>query len=171
MSLNSTTPVRAARTSRRCCHSMPALQTGHWVLYQTVRVELISDLVVLEPQRFRNVCYPQKLADAVTALSALPESTTKRTWPNRKATLSRAFLNRLLGAVDRQARLRFLSAIRLCAVRLHVDRRQAAPDSVCRFQLALRRAHFSIRSAWEKLLAMLSGRQKVFVHRDAISDR
>jgi hypothetical protein len=30
---------------------MPALQTGHLVLYQTVSVELISDLGVLEPQR------------------------------------------------------------------------------------------------------------------------
>jgi hypothetical protein len=30
---------------------MPALQTGHLVLYQTVSVELIPDLVVLEPQR------------------------------------------------------------------------------------------------------------------------
>ena len=28
-----------------------------------------------------------------------------------------------------------------------------------------------VSSAWEKLLAMLSGRQKHFVHRDAISDR
>jgi hypothetical protein len=34
-----------------CCHSMPALQTGHLVLHQTVSVELIPDLVVLEPQR------------------------------------------------------------------------------------------------------------------------
>ena len=115
--------------------------------------------------------YKEAFESAVMALSALPESVTKRTWPNRKATLFRASLNRILGAGDREARLRILSAIRLCPVRLHVDRRQAAPDSVSCFPLALRRALFSIRAAWEKLLAMLSGRQKFFVHRDAISDR
>src|SRR6202023_2601244 len=48
MSRNSITPARAARTSRRCCHSMPALQTGHFVLYQTVSVELISNLAGLD---------------------------------------------------------------------------------------------------------------------------
>src|SRR5580700_7446017 len=36
ISRNSITPARAARTSRLRCQSMPALQTGHLVLYQTV---------------------------------------------------------------------------------------------------------------------------------------
>jgi hypothetical protein len=36
MSRNTITPARAAPTNRRCRHSMPALQTGHLVLYQTV---------------------------------------------------------------------------------------------------------------------------------------
>jgi N-6 DNA Methylase len=61
MSRNSIKPARAARTSRRRCHSMPPLQTGHLALYQTVSVELISDHGVLEPLRFerfanRKIC-------------------------------------------------------------------------------------------------------------------
>jgi hypothetical protein len=34
---------------------MPALQTGHLVLYQTASFELISDLVVGEPQRIHKI--------------------------------------------------------------------------------------------------------------------
>jgi hypothetical protein len=44
MSRKSITPAWTARTSRWCCHSMPALQTGHLVLYQTVSVELARGL-------------------------------------------------------------------------------------------------------------------------------
>src|ERR1700730_15722382 len=77
MSRNSITPARAARTSRRCCHSMPALQTGHLVLYQTVSVELIPDLVVLEPQRLerfdnhKNLGCPQGLIHTFGARTQL----------------------------------------------------------------------------------------------------
>src|SRR5580700_10190051 len=45
MSRNSITPARAARTSRLRCQSMPALQTGHLVLYQTVSCGLIALLL------------------------------------------------------------------------------------------------------------------------------
>jgi hypothetical protein len=46
MSRKSIKPALAARTSRLCCHAMPALQTGHLVLYQTVSCGLISNLTV-----------------------------------------------------------------------------------------------------------------------------
>src|SRR5580692_1604042 len=45
MSRNSITPARAAPTSRLRCQSMPALQTGHLVLYQTVSCGLIALLL------------------------------------------------------------------------------------------------------------------------------
>jgi len=45
-------PVRAARTRRLCCQSMPALQTGHLVLYQTVSFWVITPLH-LEPSAAR----------------------------------------------------------------------------------------------------------------------
>src|SRR5882724_1372608 len=45
MSRKSMAPALAARTSRWCCQSMPALQTGHLVLYQTVSFSVITGYV------------------------------------------------------------------------------------------------------------------------------
>jgi hypothetical protein len=64
-------------------------------------------------------------------------------------TYFRAAAHPQIGAGDREARLRIFCAIRLCPVRLQVDWRQAAPDSVSRFPLALKRALFSIRADWK----------------------